>query len=277
MDLAHGPLFAFLAIVGCSSFRRLDRLRFPAIWSWGLLIFVAIATEGLQHFVGRQPSAWDILANALGTTAGTLWFAARSNGPSKWLMRIGTGILLLAAMAAPLLVLTDAAFQSFAMPILASFESPLELMRWNRQDCVIQRVQEHATEGQWALRVDFNIATYPGIVLPEVPADWTPYEAFLFDVTLETPGTLTLIVKITDEAHNWDSDDRFQYQAQLHQGLNRIRIPMREIERVPNGRLLDLKHMRMLQMFTVKPKTPVRLYLDHLRLFSPHTREGAGE
>jgi hypothetical protein len=84
-----------------------------------------------------------------------------------------------------------------------------------------------------------------------------------------------LILKITDEAHNWESDDRFHYQAQLHSGLNRIRISMRQIERAPNGRFLNLKRMALLQFFTVQPHSPARMYLDNIRLISNQLAEEA--
>jgi hypothetical protein len=120
----------------------------------------------------------------------------------------------------------------------------------------------------WSLRVDLEADQYPGIVLAEVPPDWTAYEALALDVTLETPETLPLIVKITDHAHNWDFDDRFHVQVNLSSGRNSLRIPLADIEQLPNGRRMDLRRMRMLQLFTIRPQAPARLYLDHVRLVS---------
>lgn len=273
MDLCHAPLFALLAAFGCWCFRRAPAVKRSGLWVWLILMGFSLTSEALQSMVGRQSSWGDAFANLLGTTAGVLWMAS----PRKRLLarRILAVILFAVASLWPLAIVTDALCQQNELPMLASFESPLELSRWTFAECQFQRVQEHQTEGYWSLEVNLNVGTYPGLAMREVPPDWTPYAAFAFDVTLESPESLTLIVKITDKAHNWESDDRFHYHALLHSGLNQIRIPIRDIQRVPNGRFLNLKTMQMLQLFTVKPMAPARIVLDNIRLIPDQPAEEA--
>jgi hypothetical protein len=232
-----------------------------------------LVTEGVQHLVGRQASWHDVLANLLGITAGILWAESRAFAAYALRMRMLAVVLLLFAVASPLWILADATFQRWQLPVLASFESPLELSRWSVQDCQIERVQRNQTAGDWALQVDQFPSQYPGLAIREVPPDWTPFREFAFDVTLETPPSLELIVKITDQAHNWESNDRFHYQAHLKSGLNHIRIPLSEVQVAPEGRFMDLSRMQMLQLFTVRPPKPVRFYLDNIRLIPDHPDE----
>ena len=275
MDLCHAPLFLILAGTACWSIRRASSSRSCELGVWVFFIVFALGTEVLQHFVGRQSSYLDAIANGLGTTAGCLWMGTSFDRYGRWSLRFLAVFLIVAAMARPLWVLADVVYQQQQMPVLASFEFAWELSRWSVQDCRIERVPHHRTHGEWSLQVDFETGMYPGLAIPEVPADWTPFRELTFDVTLETPETLPLIVKITDEAHNWESDDRFHYQAQLHSGLNRIRIPMRQIERAPNGRFLNLKRMALLQLFTVQLHSPARMYLDNIRLIPDQLAEEA--
>lgn len=265
MNLCHAPLFAVLAATCSWAFRG---LRGGGVWS-GLLPFVfALSTEGLQHLVGRQASLRDLLANLLGILAGLLWMATPKRPLAAWAFRIIAIGLLIVGMASPVWTLADSIWQVMQLPVISSFESRLELSRWTAQNSQLQRVREHATEGFWSLRVDLDTAPFPGIALPEVPPDWTAYDALALDVMLESPERLALIVKITDQAHNWDYDDRFHLQVNVSPGLNSIRIPLRDIEHLPNGRRMDLRRMRMLQLFAIKPKAPARFYLDHIRLMS---------
>ncbi len=266
MDLCHGPLFAIIAGGTCWAFRGSPSPKTRAAGVWIFCAGLGLSSEVLQHWVGRQPSWHDVRANLLGTTAGVLWMNNQIAGRSKIGSRLFAGLLLVGALLNPAWILADAASQALEMPSLASFEFPWELSRWSVQDCRIQRVRQHSTSGDWALQVDFDRRKYPGLAIPEVPPNWTFYREIAFDVTLEAPDSLNLIVKITDEAHNWESNDRFHYQAHLTSGLNRIRILLRDVQQAPESRLMDLSRMRMLQFFLIDPKTPARIYLDNIRL-----------
>lgn len=234
------------------------------IWFW-LAVF-GLLTEWVQQWVGRQSSWEDASANLLGATAGVLWSESRFALQGRLAFR-GLAILcLLLAMAQPAWKLGDALYQVWQMPVLASFETPGEISRWALQNCQVKRVRNFSTHGEWALQVDLAPTRYAGLALNEVPPDWTGYRELALDVTLETPHPLPWIIKITDQAHNWKTEDRFESQVTLDPGRNVIRIPLREVEQAPRNRRMELSRMRMLQLFTVQPAEPVRLYLDHLRL-----------
>ncbi len=113
--------------------------------------------------------------------------------------------------------------------------------------------------------------------MSEVPPDWTAYRELAFDVTLEFPEQLSLIVKIHDQAHNLETDDRYHYFANLTPGLHHIRIPLRDVQHAPRGRLMDLSRMQMLQFFTVRLEKPARLYLDNIRLIPDSPGEETAE
>ena len=273
VDLGHAPLF-FVLTWGWG--RRL--LKSPSGRMRLLLVGILVGgfgllTEAAQGWVGRHPSWHDVSANLLGTTAGVLWLWGAAGSPAKIGLRILAGGLLGWGLVPPLLVLADAIGQHSQTPTLASFENRLELSRWTLQDCEIQRVQQHQTAGEWALQVDLGTGTYPGLSLEDFPPDWTPYRELGLDVTLESPSSLRLIVKLTDEIHNWEPEDRFHLEVLLRGGLNRIRIPLMFVRDAPENRRMDLSRMKMLQLFTIGPRKPARIFLDNIRLI-PHPPEG---
>ena len=108
---------------------------------------------------------------------------------------------------------------------------------------------------------------YPGATLEWPARDWTGYHVLQFDTYLESGPGLDLVVKIEDLDH----DGRYQRSlppdwSSLTPGPNRTRIALSEVERAPDGRRLDLRHIRRLQFFTVGPARPRTLFLDGIRL-----------
>ncbi len=273
VDLGHAPLFFLLA--WC-----LGQWLLPSVSRWRALTLVWVLVAGfgfvsefLQAWVGRHPSWRDLSANLLGTTAGVLWLKTQKSQitPSgRRGLRISAGILLALGLVPAALIIVDVILERFQRPMLASFESPLELSRWTFQDCQVRRVRKHATQGDWSLEVDLGTGQYPGLARNEVPPDWRTYRELALDVTLETPGSLLLIVKITDESHNWKTEDRFHYAVHLRRGPNRIRIPLRDVEHGPKDRLMDLSRIKMLQLFTIRPPASSRIFLDNIRLIPAH-------
>ena len=268
MDLCHGPLFAVLAAVMCWSTR--DSSRLPPKWRglliWFLLSAFGLFAEALQGWVSRHPSWQDAVANMLGAAAGVLWMQSKLPSPQKAITRFLAALLLLGSAAYPLVILADALQQHRQLPLLASFETPWELTRWSVRDCELKRVRAHATDGAWAIRIDMQTEVYPGVEYAEVPRDWTPYRELALDVTLDHPQSLSLIIKIYDEAHNQETTDRFHHVAELKKGMNVIRIALKDVENAPYKRRMDLSRIRVLQLFCVRPPAPARVYVDNIRL-----------
>jgi VanZ family protein len=269
-DLLHAPLFAVLGVLVLGVFRRRwpDRGAPAALAAWMLVTAFGGLTEMLQGYVDRQPGWHDVMANALGAGAGILWAQGRATA-SRGLragLWVGCGLMFATAAARPLLMLTDACLQRLQMPQLASFEHPLELSRWHASEARLRRVRGHATQGSWSLRVDLEAGVYPGATMQWPGPDWSAFEQLAFEVTLEDGRPLDLVVKIEDAAHQGEYHDRFHRAVRLGPGSHPVRIRLADVAAAPRGREMDLRRIRKLQLFTVRPGAPRTFYLDNVRL-----------
>ncbi len=269
-DLAHAPIFGFLALLILRRLRS-GRTGSPlrsSLVAWALAVALGVAIEILQGLTGRSASWHDVLADASGAGAFLTWKStprAASRGVRIGLYSAAAVVITLPSVP-PLLLLTDVAIQVRDGPRLASFESPLELSRWEFQISRPSRSRSHATEGRWSLRVDMGRGGYPGATLEWPARDWKSYDELQFDTYLESGAELDLVVKIEDSHYDGRYGDRFHRTVSLMPGPNRTRIALSEVERAPDGRRLDLGRIRRLQFFTVGPAGPRTLFFDGIRL-----------
>lgn len=274
-DALHAPLFAVLAVIvwrfAAGRLRRSTLTAGLLVWS-GVSAF-GLLTETLQMWVGRHPSWSDVFANLLGAAAGTLW--SSRHGFSRRPLRIAVcttaAALIVLASWRPVAILGDVYRQHSEMPLLASFESPMELSRWTATECRISRTRSRSTDGDWSLRLDLTTGTYPGAGLRWPLPDWTAYRSLHFDLYLDETGTadelpLVLIVKLEDAHHNQEHEDRFHRTVRLKSGWNRVRIRLSDVVSLPNGRTFDFSRVAFLQFFTVHPSHPQTIYIDNIHL-----------
>jgi hypothetical protein len=272
-DMIHAPAFAVLGMAGYILGRRLGVSR---LWAAGgvLLLVCAfgLATEVLQRYVGRSDSWEDWFNDVLGGAAGVLIGSALET--PMWRAKIGAVtvglMLILAGEVDAASRVWDCIQQQREMPLLASFEGWRELSRWAAHDAQLQRVADHATEGDHGLQVDFFPSHFPTVVLTE-PGDWSAYTELVFDIEVvpdgDHPGEpLNLIVKIEDCAHNGQYEDRFHRQLKLAPGKHEVRIPLSDVAGAPLGRSMDMSQLHVLQLFAIRPPRQRTFYLDHIRL-----------
>lgn len=267
IDMGHAPLFATLAVIVLLACRQLAGRHFYrwAVIAWGLLIAFGWASEVAQGYTGRGPSLQDALANTVGASAGVLWYLSRQS-TWRWLGLALAGALLLVGEAYPLSNFGDTLWQYYQMPVIATFESPTELFRWQSNRSTIGRVREHATEGTWALRIDLEPSQHPGAAMDSPPANWSGYEELLVDLFLADGPPVTLVVKVEDRWHNHDPSDRFERRFKLGPGPQTLRFSLADIAAAPADRELDLQNVSFVQFYVVQLTEPRTLYLDHIRL-----------
>jgi hypothetical protein len=277
LDLVHVPLFALLSALAYTLFvgNQTRHRGLVAVVIWLVLTALGVAAEWLQTHVGRSASAQDAFANAAGAAAGLLWvIGLRSQQRARRVaMNVGVVALILAAYTYPLLVLLDVYLAHRSFPVLASFEQPLELSRWKPLNAKLQRSRKYATDGSWSLRMDWRVAKYPAAALSLPARDWTPYEELVFDIVWEasdpvaTTRTLSVIVKVQDQRHNHQHEDRYHQQFTLRPGqLEEVRVPLMRVAYAPQDRLMDMSRIDKVELFTVRPQTRLTLYLDNMRL-----------
>jgi hypothetical protein len=208
------------------------------------------------------------LANGLGALTGVAWGVSACSRPNavRWSLPAAGVALLLAASVWPLAVLADVVLQRCQLPYLASFEQPLELSRWTAQEGRISRVRSHATHGSWALRIDLDAGLFPGAALQWPWPDWSSYQDLLLDLALEDGPPLELVLKICDQQHNLEHDDRFHRTLRLVPGQQTFCVHLSDIASAPRGRKMNLHRIAFVQLFAVNLPSDRCVYVDNVRL-----------
>ena len=269
LNLLHAPLFAILAYAAAHHWhsRRGGPIGHVAVVAGLALAVAGGVLEALQRLVERSPGWNDALANILGAATGSLVFVAVRSRRWTAAALIAAALLLLGVASwGPVITLADHLRQMRDPALLGSFEDELELSRWSAHDAAMRRSREHATHGDWSLRIELTTATYPGVGSRDLPRDWSQYEELVFDVTLYEGPELNLVTKVYDEPHNLETEDRFNGRTRISPGRQRVRIPLADIQAAPRGREMDLTRVVSLQFFTVRPPEPRTLWFDHVHL-----------
>lgn len=277
MDSGHMPAFAGLTLLFYfrSAQAQTRTLRESLLLSAITALGIALLIEIIQPYFDRSRSLDDFAAGATGTLFAIggilLW---RFTPLRLWRVSYGIACTVAALFLAIPMFLEGAAlvWQRANFPLLADFESHAQLRLWHaypqREDTTAARAslaRDFSSDGTQALLVDTLPGTYSGVVYSANGFDWSPYRTLAFDIfTPEPPFDLNL--RIDDDRPCTDFDDRYNAALSLRSGWNSIRIPLAQIESAPRTRLLNLRAVRRMLLFTLPQREPRVFYLAHLRL-----------
>ncbi len=229
-DLVHAPLFGgfTLGLLGLLESIRPLRRRCSPLIRVGMVVAAMLAfgigTELLQARFGRTASMHDFVADALGTFAATLVYLAwrLRQRRSKWRLAwraslLAAGFLLAIAWWRPFTVLRDTAAMYRNFPLLASFESPIEIGRFGFFASEARLTREDATDGMYAMEVTFQ-ATAPATAsawatMFEMKRDWSEMKTLEFAITLDESHPRPeagIKLKIVDTSRHEDDEDAFR-------------------------------------------------------------------
>ncbi|MCP4786534.1 MAG: hypothetical protein GY903_05015 [Fuerstiella sp.] len=282
-NLAHAPAFfcTLLAIVGLldpsavglpkrfATVIPMSISRTAAVAA--LLAVLGLIAEFLQYFAGRNPNLKDVAANSGGLLAAFVWVSGQKTaGVKRYVAGLFTVLIIAVASFTPLMNVSECVRQLHQMPLLASFERPLELGSWRAQNATMTRSPAWSTHGKRSLQVDLQPAQYPGVSLFWPNADWQGYQSFAIDLHNPADRPLPLIIKIQDREHELsgrDPRDRFRRHVLLEPGqVRNIRIAISEIRQAPENRSMRMDQISLVQVFTSNLKVPTTYFVDNLRL-----------
>jgi hypothetical protein len=246
------PLYRILLLAG-------------GVFGAGLLI------EGLQYGTARSADWQDIGRNMLGCLVAICWThpLCRDLKPSARgigrLASILLGVLALAPLSGSL---ADTYLARRDFPVLADFETPLELERWSG-DAHRERTTTVRLSGQYALKVMLGTTRYSGVSLNSFPRDWQVYRALEIGIFNPDQDVIFMTCRIHDRRHIEGPQryqDRFNRRYAIQQGWNRIRIPLQDVQAAPEGRSMDLRDVMAVGLFATGLDHPRVVFLDHIRL-----------
>ena len=269
-DTLHFPLFLVITILVLRS--RSNSVH-PRIWAFrvtGSLILAAAAVEVIQPFLGRTGQWTDAALGVCGVLAGVaLDESSRAEWAARRIAFVGTamacGLLAMGPLGGTMLD-RHRARQDF--PRLASFESWLELGRWEVAGCDVRRVRSFATHGKYALEVQVSgHDAYPGLFLTDLPVSWAGEAHLCVEVQLPSSNSLVLWMR-ADDRPNPAYADRYQQAFELLPGSNRICVALNDF-RTPAGRILAPAGIKTWGLFLENAPSGARFYVDDVVLNGP--------
>lgn len=275
-NFGHLPLFGVTALVilwmlGGRTWPVRDKRKYAV--SFAAALGLGVVTEFVQLYTPeRYFEIQDIVYDALGAFT-FLAFAYPFSGLPKrkalgWKAACA-GMIALAAVPVALTAL-DVRRMEGAFPLLASFETRIEMDRWETTECLVNRTKEHASHGAYALMARLAPGEFPGISMRWLEGDWREYDELCFDAFLDGDSPLAVTVRIHDEIHGRSEvqsySDRFNKRFVLHPGAQQIRIGLDEVRTAPGGREMDMSRVANICVFAYRLGEERVVYLDHFRL-----------
>ena len=270
-NAGHIPLFMLITLSVLLLVKQTGRRReWQAIVMTAVVVMLlAVATEWLQTFSGRQVSVTDLLHDALAMLATILLYirmrfeSNRARISAVWrygLIAAATALLLYALL--PLLTLGWHTMQrNQAMPVVMDLSAP-----WQVSFLDLQKVRIAPAKQEGFTRVELLPGEYPGVENIEPVADWSAYHRLTFRILSEQADSFSLVLRIHDAAHNQDYSDRYNRRLTVLPGMNQYHINLQAVRQAPAGRSMQIDSIASIVLFAVKRETPVVFAISPLRL-----------
>ncbi len=266
-NFGHIIFFAVLMLL-IQSFKPL------AHWQqWLLVTLIAVAVgsliEFVQHFVGRNASADDVLHNLFGVWLGLFW----GQKPTRpvWLLRF----ISLLLVAPSLWLVIDSGVANIVMrnqfPLLNSFESRYELqqVQTNSSEVKTRHANSWYTHGEHGLEIVLGTRKYTGLGLIGPYGDWSHFRFLVMDFYNPDKEPLELVLKISDSLHDRGTNsfnDRFNRSILLMQGWNQVQVELNDVRIAPRNRVMQMNQISGITIFAVQLSKPREFYWDNIRL-----------
>lgn len=284
-DFGHIPLFGVISIAFLELSYGLFKTRFHDRYLNYLLAFVLTSglgfiTEVLQYFGPRDADFWDIVRDVIGAICFLGYYMtidrkmndgkyARS-GNTKRLIRWAVVLIFVACMIPTCIWSWAYLNRANRFPIISNFESRWENKFRYTKFASLEIIKappsmnflDRSQVGKLTLKSNSESAFY----IEEPYPDWTSYNYFLFDIYSEYTYPISLIIRINDRIHDQNSSDRFNRKLSIKSGLNNISIPLDAVQNAPKTRLMDMRNIDLIIIFTSEPAESLVVYLDNIRL-----------
>ena len=167
----------------------------------------------MQTLVNRNSSWDDVILNSEGILVGVLVHCARQT--SRWIGVVCYSIAVITLVHSFKLPITYGIATHFLpdKPVIADFEGLGALVKVLNVEGV--KLKLKSTLPAWKnndgkiLQVEFESGDYPGFQILEPFRTWFKYENFTFSVFNPESKAISITVRIHDEHHNDETQDRF--------------------------------------------------------------------
>lgn len=271
-ELGHFVLFAGLVFFLLKSTSLKSKNSVVLIFTTILFcLTVGLATELLQLGIGRNFELKDIFNDLIGGLTGlsAFQFLQHKAKAIRLVNIIAAIILTLIGVYSLIVVIIDERLMQNDFPILATFETPFELTRWNSSLADLSLSKKIKLSGKQAMQANFMPGKYPEMSLNHFIGEWQNYKLLRFNLFNERNESVKIHIKIYDAAHpasGYQYSDRFNSTINLSPGWNQIQYPLATIRNLPNSRPMDLSSIISFSLFLVDLHEPLTIYIDDVYL-----------
>ncbi len=265
----------YFALVSYALTRWKQITHHPLIIQWLLVLSITLIAgvliEILQYGTQRTPDIGDVMRDLTGSFLFLSFSPACSRVHSykiKVSLQAAAVILLLAQLQPLAISLLDETVARQQFPLLASFETPFELDRWQGDANMAIKHIPSISDGN-ILKISLSTTLYSGVNLKYFPGDWRNYKTLKLSVYNPQTRSLSITCRIHDMRHTQGIQrysDRFNHRFLLSQGWNNIEIDLSDVASAPKHRQMDLEKIRGLGVFATSLPQPQTIFLDDIKL-----------
>ncbi|MFT5126109.1 MAG: hypothetical protein ACI9TH_001090 [Kiritimatiellia bacterium] len=224
--------------------------------------------ELMQPFLHRSASWVDWFLGLGGVLAAYLVYKALLVRGRHWRKRTLLAAVGLAGLGLvpTLLQAADRLIVRRDFPMLGSFETRLELKRWNLYGFKGGLSGEHVRAGKHAVRLtetkDFS---YSGWFMEEMKTDWSPYERLVFSIFWTGAAPRKGDVRVDDlPESSYAQQGHFTFV--LQPGANRIEVPLARLFQTESGRKVEGDKIWKFGISMLEKQNQSVLFVDDIRL-----------
>lgn len=165
------------------------------------------------------------------------------------------------------LITTECSTTSQQSLVLFDFENDTDLNRlWWHCKTMYSLSRDHATHGEYSLKVDFYPSEYPRFEPLMRTQDWSKYRALCFDVYNPSDTIVTVTLRIDDLPTSPSFYDCHIEHLKLHRGQNSITVSISNLKGCKTRRPLQTTAIRKFMVFMYRPAKRYTLYFDGIKL-----------
>lgn len=255
-DSLHVPVFGLIAVCVYLAQSPASSWQRRGIIAVLVTVVLGLLSETAQIHTARDASLRDLVADSAGAL-GFLAILFSVFPPEEFsravrLLLAGFALLLLGWILMPLTVVGLAYSEQLSQfPVIAQFDSRFGHVLKRAQNVDYRVVPATDGEPSYAL-VTLQNKPWPGVAFHDLRPDWSSYSSLIVDLGIDGEDHLDIYLRVHDEAHASSKkfSDRFNRSYSLKPGRHEIRISIADIAQAPRDRVMDLKKISELIIFS---------------------------
>lgn len=242
-------------------------------------LLIGVAIELIQEFIHGDASKMDIARDlggiivGLGLHAGTQLKSYEFDARLYNKIRAGLFILvflIFAVSVSPLVFLSATYVQrSMSLPVIVDLSKAWTrpFLRLQHSSIAAPNKAEYKSETTGLTRVSLGHGVYPGISMIETFPDWSAYKTLLVSIFSPQTQVFDLVLRVHDDRHNHDYNDRFNTKLAIKKGVNLFQIQLDDVKSAPANREMNLTRIKEITLFSAQPvETELQFYLGKIIL-----------